>query len=164
MDKKESNKFITESYLDKKLEAYRAMSKKDLESYKATSEELLRSLLADTKQHNSDLKAYFSDSLMGIGEYVKSVDDKVTSLNNQVISLDDKVVGLNNRVICLDDKVVGLNNRVICLDDKVAKIDLDMRSVKSDISLIKDILEEKANKKEVLDLRKRVVSLETSSV
>ena len=152
MDKE---KYITKKYFDEHTRQF--ATKKDIEAYKDSSDKHLELLLADSKrhvdnlrfeakrelekamidskQHAKDLKTYFSDSLMGIGEYVKSVDEKVE----------------------------GLGEKFVILDEKVDKLGVDMTSVKDDISLIKNVLEEKASKKEVADLKNRVVHLEAKA-
>ncbi len=89
-------------------------SKKDMEIF-----------MLDSKQHANDLKTFFTDSLMGIGEYVKSVDEKVDRLDDKVTNIDLQLSRVKDDISIIRDvleekasrkEVFDLNKRVVNLE------------------------------------------------
>lgn len=69
---------------------------------------------------------------------------------------NEKLKGVCDQVLSIDQKLTRLENRVIGMDQKLTKIDANVFHIKGE-------LKEKANKKEVLDSKRRVIRLETKS-
>lgn len=66
---------------------------------------------------------------------------------------NEKIKGVCDQVSAIDEKLTRLDQKVNVIDQKVTSLSLDVFNIKENIK-------EKADKSEVLDLKKRVVKLE----
>lgn len=92
------------------------------------------------KEQNKMIRQHMTDLTTGFREEVRIVCDKISSV---------------------DEKVTNLEGRMINLEDKVDGLEVKLDKVQNDVTLIKDVLKEKADKTEVKKLERRVLRLET---
>jgi hypothetical protein len=69
---------------------------------------------------------------------------------------NEKLKGVCDQVLSIDQKLTRLEDRVIGMDQKLSKIDANTFHIKGE-------LKEKTNKKETLELKRRIIRLEAKS-
>ena len=75
----------------------------------------------------------------------------------------DLASGFNEKIKGVCDQVASIDEKLTVLDQKVTGIDSKLTRVVLDVFNIKETLKEKTDKKETLDLKKRVIKLELNN-
>ncbi len=101
----------------------------------------------DTKLQNFVTKDYLDKKLeLMFIRFERHVTDLASGFN-------EKIKGVCDQVSAIDEKLTRLDQKVTVIDQKVTSLGLDVFNIKEN-------LKEKADKSEVLDLKKRVVKHE----
>ncbi len=108
-----------------------------------TNDSLDKKLDERFKLQMKELKQHTQDLTTGFREEVRVVCDQVSALG---------------------DKIDHISKEVSEIKVDVKRMDQKINTIQDDITLIKDVLPEKADKTEVVDLRRRVIRLEKAKI
>ena len=101
-------------------------TKDDLKKYSTKSD--LELMEISFKQHMTDLAAGFRSDLKGIGDYVKSIDEKVTVMGKKVMDIDLKVTTMQGDIFFIKDELKEKTDKSETLDLKRRIIKLEAKS------------------------------------
>jgi archaellum component FlaC len=92
--KENTKDFVTKSYLDetldKRFDSFEKKLDKKLSNYvtKDYLKEENKKMLAEIKHYNKDLQTGFLQSIYGMGDHIKGIEEKVNKLDKRVTALE----------------------------------------------------------------------------
>ena len=122
------------------------------------------------REHIDDKFAKIDDNFSSLDKKFATKDDLkgfATKADLELMKVDferhvtDLTSGFNQKLFGMGDYVKAIDEKVANLDMRVAKIDNKKTDMQGDIFFIKETVKELAYKKDVLDLKKRMIRLET---
>lgn len=77
------------------------------------------------EKHTIDLTSGFQQSLLGIGDYVKSIDEKVTKLDASVVGINNKLTNMQGDIFFIRESVKGFakKNEMLGLKRRIVKLE-----------------------------------------
>lgn len=115
-------------HIDHKIETHEPQYFKDFKNHvdkKFATKKDLKSMQLRFEQHTTDLTSGFKESLLGIGNYVKSIDEKVTNLDKRVVGIDNKLTNMQGDIFFIKESLKGFarKNDMLGLKRRVLKLE-----------------------------------------
>ena len=122
-------------------------------------------------EHFDNTLQLVAEGQVGLERRMNSLDGKVDSLDNRMGNLENRMDSLDSKVDSLDSKFDSLDSKVDSLDSKVDSLGEEMRSnfktifeylarIDDEVRDIKKELKNKADKKDLESLEKRIARVE----